>query len=66
MEETLQETPVIRRFTRLADPDSILDESTILNCRRLPRQSRRARGTILDATVIAAPNSTKNKDSERS
>jgi IS5 family transposase len=84
MEEALYEMPVMRRFARLGGLDTIPDETTILNFRRLlethelaPQimervnahlarkgQSLKA-GTIVDATIIAAPSSTKNKDGER-
>lgn len=84
MEEALYDTAVMRRFARLSGLDSIPDETTILNFRRLlethdlaPQllervnahlarkgQSLKA-GTIVDATIIAAPSSTKNKDGER-
>src|SRR5690606_26284154 len=84
MEEALYDTAVMRRFARLSGLDTIPDETTILNFRRLlethdlaPQmlervnahlarkgQSLRA-GTIVDATIIAAPRSTKNKDGER-
>ena len=84
MEETLYEMPVMRRFARLGGLDTIPDETTILNFRRLlethdlaPQllervnahlarkgQSLKA-GTIVDATIIAAPSSTKNRGGER-
>lgn len=84
MEEALYDTAVMRRFACLNGLDSIPDETTILNFRRLlethdlaPKilarvnahlarqgQSLRA-GTIVDATIIAAPSSTKNQDRER-
>src|SRR5690606_21513556 len=84
MEEALYEIPTLRRFAHLGGLDTIPDETTILNFRRLLEthglagkifervnahlarkgQSLRA-GTIVDATIIAAPSSTKNKDGER-
>lgn len=84
MEEALYDTAVMRRFARLSGLDTIPDETTILNFRRLlethdlaPKilervnahlarkgQSLKA-GTIVDATIIAAPSSTKNKDGQR-
>lgn len=84
MEEALYEMPVMRRFARLGGLDTIPDETTILNFRRLlethglaPQilervnahlarkgQSLKA-GTIVDATIIPAPSSTRNKDGER-
>jgi IS5 family transposase len=84
MEEALYEIPTLRRFARLSGLDTIPDETTILNFRRLLEthglaeqifervnaylarkgQSLRA-GTIVDATIIAAPSSTKNQDGER-
>ena len=84
MEEQLYETPLMRRFAHLGGLDTIPDETTILNFRRLlethdlaPKilervnahlarkgQSLKA-GTIVDATIIAAPSSTRNKDGQR-
>lgn len=84
MEEALHEIPTLRRFTQLGGLDSIPDETTILNFRRLLEthglaaqmlesvnahlarkgQSLRA-GTIVDATIISAPSSTKNADKVR-
>lgn len=84
MEEALHEISTLRRFARLGGLDTVPDETTILNFRRLLEthglaarifervnahlarkgQSLRA-GTIVDATLIAAPSSTKNRDGER-
>ena len=84
MEEALYEIPTLRRFAQLGGLDTIPDETTILNFRRLLEtqglarklfervnthlarkgQSLRA-GTIVDATIIAAPSSTKNRDGQR-
>ncbi|KLC40539.1 IS5 family transposase [Xanthomonas perforans] len=83
-EEALHEIPTLRRFAQLGGLDDILDETTILNFRRLLEthglaarmleavnahlarkgQSLRS-GTIVDATLIAAPSSTKNADHAR-
>jgi IS5 family transposase len=84
MEETLVDTPVMRRFAQLGGLDDVPDETTILNFRRLlethglaekifkqvnahlQRKGLSLRsGTIVDATIIQAPSSTKNSDSER-
>ncbi len=74
----------MRRFAQLGGLDTVPDETTILNFRRLLEQrglaakmlakvnahlSRKGlslrSGTIVDATIIAAPSSTKNKDGQR-
>ena len=84
MEESLHDTPVMRRFAQLGGLDKIPDETTILHfCRLLETHGLAAKmlakvnahldraglslraGTIVDATIIAAPSSTKNKDGER-
>jgi IS5 family transposase len=84
MEEALYDTAVMRRFAQLGGLDTVPDETTILNFRRLletqglaakllakvnAHLSRKGlslrSGTIVDATIIAAPSSTKNKDGER-
>src|SRR6516165_603912 len=64
-EDALYESPVLRSFAgidlgRAAAPD----ETTILNFRHL-LQEHELTGTILDATIIAAPSSTKNSQKER-
>lgn len=84
MEEALHEIASMRLFARLSGLDTIPDETTILNFRRLLEmhglaakmleavnahlarkgQSLRA-GTIVDATIIHAPSSTKNADKAR-
>jgi IS5 family transposase len=84
MEETLYDTPVMRRFAGVGGLDTVPDETTILNFRRLLEthglaaqvlesvnahlarkgQSLRA-GTIVDATIINAPSSTKNAEKKR-
>jgi IS5 family transposase len=83
MEESLYETTILRQFAGL-HLDRILDESTILNFRRLLEKRELAggilqvingylgerglllrHGTEVDATIIHAPSSTKNKDSKR-
>ena len=84
MEEALYDTPVMRRFAGLGGLDTVPDETTILNFRRLLEAHDLARqmleqvntylsrkglslrgGTIVDATIIAAPSSTKNGDGRR-
>lgn len=84
MEEALYDTPVMRRFARLGGLDTVPDETTILNFRRLLEQHGLAAkmltkvnakladkgmslrgGTIVDATIIAAPSSTKNSSGTR-
>ena len=84
MEEALYDTPVMRRFAGLGGLDTVPDETTILNFRRLLETHDLARqmleqvntflsrkglslrgGTIVDATIIAAPSSTKNGDGLR-
>ena len=84
MEEALYDTPVMRRFAGLGGLDTVPDETTILNFRRLLETHDLARqmleqvntflsrkglslrgGTIVDATIIAAPSSTKNGDGRR-
>ena len=84
MEEALYEIPTLRRFAQLGGLDTIPDETTILNFRRLLETHGLARklfervnqhlarkgqslkaGTIVDASIVAAPSSTKNRDGER-
>ena len=84
MEEALYDTPVMRRFAGLGGLDTVPDETTILNFRRLLETHDLARqmleqvntflsrkglslrgGTIVDATIIAAPRSTQNGDGRR-
>ena len=84
MEEALYDTPVMRRFAGLGGLDTVPDETTILDFRRLLETHDLARqmleqvntflsrkglslrgGTIVDATIIAAPSSTKNGDGRR-
>ena len=60
MEEALYETTILRQFSGLS-LERIPDETTILNFRRLSLRQ----GTIVDATLIHAPSSTKNKDGKR-
>ena len=83
MEEALYETTILRQFAGL-NLESIPDETTILNFRRLLEKHELAagilavingylgdrglslrQGTIVDATLINAPSSTKNKDGKR-
>ena len=84
MEEALYDTPVMRRFAGLGGLDTVPDETTILNFRRLLEKNHLAggilevingylgdrglmlrQGTIVDATIIHAPTSTKNKEGKR-
>ena len=85
MEEALYEVAPLRRFAGLSlTRDSVPDETTILNFRRLLEANDLAlailaavnahltsegmllrQGTIVDATIIHAPSSTKNKDKAR-
>lgn len=84
MEEALYEITSMRQFARLTLTQSIPDETTILNFRRLLETNELApeifarvnrylgrkglllkRGSIVDATIIAAPSSTKNAEGER-
>ena len=84
MEEALYDTPVMRRFAGLGGLDTVPDETTILNFRRLLETHDLARqmleqvntflsrkglslrgGTIVDATIIAAPSSPRNGDGRR-
>ena len=84
MEEALYEIVSMRRFAGLSLRDTIPDETTILNFRRMIESNDLAerifarvnthlarkglmlkRGTIVDATIIAAPSSTKNAEGER-
>ena len=60
MEEALYETTILRQFSGL-NLERIPDETTILNFRRLSLRQ----GTIVDATLIHAPSSTKNKAGKR-
>ena len=85
MEEALYEVAPLRRFAGLSlARGSVLDETTILNFRRLleihalalkifaavnaylTKQGLLLReGTVVDATIIHAPSSTKSKDKAR-
>ena len=56
MEEALYEIASMRQFARLSLLETIPDETTILNLRQ---------GTIVDATIIDAPSSTKNRNGTR-
>ncbi len=78
MEEALYETTIQRQFAEL-NLERIPDETTILNFRRLLEKHELAagilavinsylglrQGTFVDATLIHAPSSTKNKDGKR-
>ena len=71
MEEALYEIASLRSFARLSLNEPIPDETTILNFRHLLEANDLAkglllkRGSIVDATIIAAPSSTKNADGQR-
>ena len=70
MEEALYEIASLRSFARLSLNEPIPDETTILNFRHLLEVNDLAedmlkRGSIVDATIIAAPSSTKNAQGER-
>jgi IS5 family transposase len=69
MEEALYDTPMFREFAGLdVGEDHLPDESTILRFRHLLEAhnlSVQILGTVVDATLIAAPSSTKNQDGER-
>ncbi|SDZ20534.1 Transposase domain [Lysobacter sp. yr284] len=78
MEEALYDTVSMRRFAQLPDETTILNFRRLLERNDLARplcervnahlarrgQSRRG-GTIVDATIISTPSSTKNADGER-
>src|SRR5271155_5098578 len=68
MEDALYDSESMRRFAgiELID-DAVPDESTILRFRHLPEQHRLLlrSGTIVDATIIDAPPSTKNETGAR-
>jgi len=73
MEDALIEVGTIRRFAGIdLISDRIPDETTILSFRHLlekhhlkQRGMAMKQGTIIDATLISAPSSTKNKTGER-
>lgn len=81
MEEALYDTPMFREFAGLdMGEDHLPDESTILRFRHLLEQHNLSlqllatltakglllkSGTVVDATLIAAPSSTKNSSGER-
>ena len=61
-EDAIYDSESMRRFARVELGDEVVpDESTILEARRLLLRS----GTIVDATIIAAPSSTKNASASR-
>ena len=73
-EEELHERPLYRRFVGLDGAARLPDETTILRFRHLlaiintglSQQGLMLKtGTIVDASIIAAPSSTKNKDGQR-
>ena len=62
MEDMLYEVESVRRFVGLRLSGPLPDETTILNFRHLESQGLRLReGTIVDASLIEAPSSTKNR-----
>ena len=62
MEDMLSEVESVRRFVGLRLSGPLPDETTILNFRHLESQGLRLRaGTIVDASLIEAPSSTKNR-----
>jgi IS5 family transposase len=79
MEEALYEIASLRNFAGLKLSEPIPDETTILNFRHLLAEDilkqvnahlvRKGlllkRGSIVDATIIAAPSSTKNAEGQR-
>lgn len=67
MEEELHERPLYREFAGLAGAPRLPDEATILRFRHLLEKLQLApkTGTLVDATQIAAPSSTKNKRGAR-
>ena len=66
MEDLLYEAESVRRFAGLRLSEPIPDESTILHFRHLEEQGVRLReGTIVDAAIIEAPSSTKNRAGQR-
>jgi IS5 family transposase len=67
MEDALIEVSTMRRFAGIAlITDRIPDETTILAFRHLlEKHDLGKQGTIIDATIIAAPSSTKNKKLEQ-
>ena len=73
-EEELHERPLYRRFVGLDGAARLPDETTILRFRHLlaiintglSQQGLMLKtGTVVDASIIAAPSSTKNKDGQR-
>jgi IS5 family transposase len=68
MEEAFYESPVLRRFAGVdLGVAAAPDETTILRFRHLleTKGIRITTGTIVDATIIHAPSSTKNSSGER-
>ena len=66
MEEALIEVPTMRRFAGIElISDRIPDETTILTFRLNEKGMTMRQGTSVDATLIAAPSSTKNKEGKR-
>ena len=67
MEEALYEVASLRTFAGLALSEPIPDETTILNFRHMLEESDLAEDSFkqVNATIIAAPSSTKNEKSER-
>jgi len=72
MEEALFETPLYRDFAGLSSAERIPDRVSILRFRHLLEEHQLSiqglllkSGTAIDATLIAAPSSTKNSSGER-
>ena len=78
MEEALYEITPMRQFARLTLSAPIPEDTTIMNFRHLLEKHQLApkilalinglslrQGTIVDATIIHAPSSTKNKEGKR-
>ncbi len=66
MEDALHEIESMRSFAGLSLSGAIPDETTILNFRHLEKEGLLLReGTIVDATIIAVPSSTKNREGKR-
>src|SRR6266404_436859 len=67
-EDAIYDSESMRRFARVELGDEVVpDETTILRFRHLLEQRRLLlrSGTIVDATIIAAPSSTKNASASR-
>ena len=66
MEDALYEIESMRRFAGLRLSDRLPDETTILNFRHLKAEGLTlSEGSIVDATILSAPTSTKNQSGKR-